>query len=327
MLGQPDPTLTSYTQDSSILYLYEALFLRAKLELSDKYIFAINGRRDGSSRFGPGHQYGNFGSVSAGWLFQKEKFFSKMDWLSYGKLRGSYGVAGNDQIGDYQYAQSWITGTGGVLAYGGFQGLYPATTDNPRLGWELVHKLEGAMELGAWQDRVLFSAAWYRNWSGNQLMYSALPSQTGFPRVFVNLPVEVVNTGWEFVLSTHQNFSSGLHWNSSFSLTIPRNRLASFPGLASSAYSGSLSIGRSVTSINTYQYFGVDRSLGIYEVRDVNKDGVIDIKDKVFGGNTDVKAYAGWNNEFSYKGWQFTLFLEARRQDGFDPLIQLYDQG
>jgi TonB-dependent starch-binding outer membrane protein SusC len=323
-LGTPDPTLPAYTQDSSVLYLYEAMTLRAKLELADKYIFTVNGRRDGSSRFGPSHQFGNFWSVGAAWLFQKEKFFPDLPFLSYGKLRGSYGVTGNDQIGDYQYAQSWNIST--TAPYGGVQGVYPATPGNNLLAWELVHKLEGALELGAWQDRLFFSAAWYRDWSGNQLLYKLLPLQTGYQAVTANLPAVVENKGWELVFRSQQKLSRYSSWNSSFSLTIPTNRLVSFPGLAGSGYASQLATGKSLSTINAFQYEGVDRDSGIYRFRDVNHDGHIDGNDRVFGGNSDLRVYGGWNNEINYKGWQVTIFVEARKQNGYDALVQLFKQ-
>lgn len=313
-----------YTQDSSVLYLYEALFARAKLNLADKYIFSISGRRDGSSRFGPGREFGNFGSVGTAWLFQKEDFFRKIPFLSFGKLRASYGITGNDQIGDYQYAQSWNRSA--TLPYGGVQGVYPVTPDNPKFSWELMRKLETALELGAWQDRVFFSAAWYRDRSGNQLVYSLLPLQTGFQGVTSNLPVVVENTGWEFVLHTQQKLSPVMGWSSAFSLTLPRNRLLSFPGLVNSVYGNNLVVGRSINTIRAYQYTGVDPQSGLFRFRDLNGDGQLDDRDKAPGGNTDLKAYAGWNNEFSYKGWQLSVFVEARQQNGYDALLQLYRQ-
>jgi TonB-linked SusC/RagA family outer membrane protein len=322
-LSMPDKAPIQSSQDSSVLYLYEAMFLRAKLDLADKYLFSLSARRDGSSRFGPGHQYGNFGSVGAAWIFSKERSFPANTVLSFGKLRGSYGITGNDQIGDYEYAQSWSTSP--TAPYGGIQGVYPATPGNALLGWESVHKLEGALELGAWQDRVFFSAAWYRDWTGNQLLYNLLPSQTGYVGVTANLPVVVENKGWEFLLRSQQQVGK-LSWNSSLSLTIPSNRLLSFPGLASSGYAGKLAVGKSVNVLRGYQYTGVDRDSGIYRFRDVNGDGQIDNNDLVFGGNTDLRAYAGWNNEIGYKGWQLTVFIEARSQQGRDALVQLFNQ-
>src|SRR5690606_1584689 len=81
-----------------------ALFGRVTYNLSDKYIVNLSGRRDGSSRFGPDSRISNFGALGVAWIFSSEPFMvNNISWLSYGKLRSSYGVTGNDQIGDYKY--------------------------------------------------------------------------------------------------------------------------------------------------------------------------------------------------------------------------------
>ena len=257
-------------------------------------------------------------------MFQKENFFRRMPFVSYGKLRGSYGVTGNDQIGDLQYAGSW--GLTNTLPYGGLQGVVPVSPANPNLGWEVIHKLEGTLELGAWHDLLFFSATWYRDWSGNQLLNDRLSAPAGFPTAVVNLPVVVRNTGWEFMLRAQQILPGRLGWSSALSLTIPRNKLVSFPGLSGSAYAGTLVPGKSLSTIRAYQYTGVDRDSGIYRFRDVNGDGYLDEKDQVPGGNTDLQAYAGWENEISYKNWQLSVFAEGRKQNGYDPLVILFRQ-
>src|SRR5690606_33209242 len=92
-------------------YNYQAFFGRVNLKLKDKYILNLTGRRDGSSRFGPSRQYGNFGAIGAAWIFSEEFFLKSNAFLSYGKLRGSYGTTGSDNIGDYQFLKTYnVTG-------------------------------------------------------------------------------------------------------------------------------------------------------------------------------------------------------------------------
>src|SRR5262249_45212708 len=89
-------------------YHYVAFFGRVGYNWEDKYLLNITARRDGSSRFGPGRQFGNFGAIGAGWIFSKEKFAEhSLPFLSFGKLRASYGSTGNDQIGDYQFLSTY----------------------------------------------------------------------------------------------------------------------------------------------------------------------------------------------------------------------------
>src|SRR5699024_1404147 len=94
--------------DDSIEYRYAALFGRVGYSFVDKYHLNLTGRRDGSSRFGGKNRFGNFGAIGGAWEFYKEDYIvSNWNWLSYGKLRGSYGTSGSDNIGDYQYRNTY----------------------------------------------------------------------------------------------------------------------------------------------------------------------------------------------------------------------------
>ncbi|HSC39178.1 MAG TPA: SusC/RagA family TonB-linked outer membrane protein, partial [Chitinophagaceae bacterium] len=226
---------------TSTQYKYISGFGRMNFRWMDKYIVNSTFRRDGSSRFGPGRQFGNFWSVSGGWIFSEEKIVKALSpVLSFGKLRASYGVAGNDQIQDYRYLETY---TSNQTPYNGNLGLYSNNIANPNYGWETNKKLELGADLGFLKDRVLLSAAWYRSRSSNQLVQTALPTQSGFSYYQANLPALVQNTSWEFELSTtninHKNF----RWQTGFNLTIPSNKLLSFPNLATSAYASYYVIG------------------------------------------------------------------------------------
>ncbi len=97
--------VSASSQTNEVAYRYEAVFGRLNYNLLNRYLFTVSGRRDGSSRFGPGNQFGNFWAVSSAWIFSDESVVRGLDWLSWGKLRGSIGRTGNDQIGDNQFAQ------------------------------------------------------------------------------------------------------------------------------------------------------------------------------------------------------------------------------
>src|SRR5690606_27400325 len=142
-------------------YRYNAVFGRVNYGYNEKYFLNLTGRRDGSSRFGPGKQFANFGAIGAAWLFSRESFFEEnLSWLSFGKLRGSYGTTGSDLIGDYKYLNTYgLTGVG----YAGIVGLEPNQLFNPDFSWETNKKVEGAIELGFLKDRLQLSIAHYRN--------------------------------------------------------------------------------------------------------------------------------------------------------------------
>ncbi|MBO9574023.1 MAG: TonB-dependent receptor, partial [Chitinophagaceae bacterium] len=213
--------LTANPGSSYSSYKYAALFGRISYNYRNKYILNLNARRDGSSRFGPGKQYGNFGSVGGAYLFSETKFFKKkFPGLSYGKLRASYGTTGSDNIGDYQYQANWgLTD----VAYQGTRALRAMNLYNPNYSWAVTRKAEAGLELGFVKDRFLFYTGYYKNTSGNQLVSYVLPGQTGFSSVIKNFEATVENKGWEFQLNTTNIKTSAFCWTTSANLTIPQN--------------------------------------------------------------------------------------------------------
>lgn len=308
---------SSYNQ-----YRYNAVFGRIGYSWMDKYILNLTGRRDGSSRFGPGRQFANFGAAGAAWIFTKE------DWhlppfLSFGKLRASYGASGNDQIGNYQYLDTWSSPT---YPYNGMGGLYPTQLSNPDYGWEVNRKLEGALELGFLKDRILFTGSWFLNRSGNQLISYKLPSQTGFPTITENFPALVQNKGLEFLLNTKNIQARDFSWTTSVNITFHRNKLVKFPGLATSSYANTYIVGQSLNVIKGYHYLGVNDTTGVFQFLDVDKDGALTTADNFVLGSRDPKFYGGLQNSFTYKGWQLDLFVEFRKQVGQNYLYTIYSK-
>jgi len=169
LLGTPGPAATKSVTSNYFKYRYNAFFGRINYNYGNKYLVNISGRRDGSSRFGPGNQFGNFGAVGAGWIFSEEKFMKNFSFLNYGKIRTSMGVTGNDRIGNYQYVARWAT-TSSALPYQGVSGFYPINLANPDFAWERNRKWEAALEIGFLKDRLYVSAAYYMNRSDNQLI-------------------------------------------------------------------------------------------------------------------------------------------------------------
>src|SRR5690606_13130910 len=126
------------------------------------------------------------------WLLTEEL---NLLWLTQGKLRWSYGLTGNDQIGDYQYLQNYIIGD---YPYDGNIGLLPARLNNPNFKWEENVKKEVAMGLGFFEQRFSLSVAYYNNRSTNQLINYALPGTTGFPSILTMLEMLMEIPGWGF---------------------------------------------------------------------------------------------------------------------------------
>lgn len=301
-------------------YKYAAAFGRLNYTYKDKYIVNLTGRRDGSSRFGPNRKYANFGAIGVAWIFTEERLFQQiLPVLNFGKLRGSYGTTGNDQIGNYQYLDTYTTPSGTRTQYQGVTALDPERLFNPDYSWEENKKLEGALELGLFENSaMMLTVGYYRNVSSNQLVSYSLPRTTGFSGVLANLGATVENKGLEIELTTNNLSQSELQWTTSFNVTVPRNKLLEFPNLDSSSYANIYVIGRSIYAQKLYTYMGVNPATGLYMVRDYNEDGQIsqpaDNRNAVFIGQD---FYGGLNNSIQYKGWSLDVFFQYVRQTGF----------
>ncbi|MGN6568624.1 MAG: SusC/RagA family TonB-linked outer membrane protein, partial [Flavipsychrobacter sp.] len=298
-----------YRSDSNTDYRYNSVFGRINYNWDDKYILNITARRDGSSRFGPGKQFGNFGAVGAAWIFSEESFFkNKLSFLSFGKLRGSYGLTGNDQISDYQYLSTY--GSNGIP----YQGptLTPTKIANPDYSWETNRKLEAALELGFLKNsRILISIDYYNNRSGNQLINYAIAGQSGFTSYQANLPATVQNTGWEFTLRLTNIKTDNFSWTTTGNLTIQRNKLLSFPNLAGSSYAtANLVVGQPLALAWGYNYLGVNPQTGSGNFQDIDKSGNISYPgDYKNFGSTLPKYYGGIGNTLRYRHFQLDFFF------------------
>jgi len=302
---------SSYTS-----YKYASGFARINYTWMDRYLLTLTGRRDGSSRFGPDHRWGNFGSVGGGWIFTSEPWMKRAaPVLSYGKLRASYGTIGNDQIADYGYLSTYSTYW---YSYGGAS-IYPSRIANPNYGWETSRKIDAALETGFLKDRILLNVNWFTSRTGNQLISSPLAAQTGFNIFQANLPALLESTGWEFELKTTNIKQKDLVWTSTFNLTIPRNKLLSFPGLSRTAYAYTYIVGKPINNYNGYHFTGLTN--GVATVEDFNKDGKItpglqqtQNGDYYMIGTSSPKFYGGLSSSLQYRQFQLDVLFQFVKQ-------------
>tara|TARA_B100000378_G_scaffold275608_1_gene271975 strand:- start:16352 stop:19333 length:2982 start_codon:yes stop_codon:yes gene_type:complete len=291
-------------------YRYAAIFSRIGLNWDSKYYLNFTGRRDGSSRFGPNNRFANFGAVGTAWIFSEEKFIKKIfPFLSFGKLRGSYGTTGNDQIGDYGYLDAYEATIGPG-------GLYPTGLANPNYSWEVNKKLEGGLELGIIKDRIRLGTSYYRNRSSNQLVGYPLPHITGFTSVQANLPATVENRGLELEFNSLNIKTESIRWESSINLTIPENELISYPDIEQSSYANTYRVGSPLNISLLYDYTGLDPETGFYSIRDVNDDGSYDYQDRLIVRDQNREYYGGINNNLSFKNFSLQFLWEFVKQDG-----------
>jgi TonB-dependent starch-binding outer membrane protein SusC len=300
------------------MYRYDAIYGRIGYNYAGKYIINLTARRDGSSRFGPGRQFGNFGAAGVGWIFTKERFLENhFPGLSFGKLRASYGITGSDQITDYQYLSTY---TPSSTTYEGVSGLYPTALTNPYFAWEVVKKLEGGLDLGFLKDRILVSATYFRNRTGNQLVGEPLPSVTGFSTVEFNLPATVQNAGLELTVNSINIRSNAFKWTSAVNFTLPSNKLLAFPDINQySAYRNKYVIGKSIFITHVFHSIGVNPQTGLYSFVTKNANGSPTApRDQITTKPITQRYYGGFQNSFSYKGFQLDVFIQYVNQLGYN---------
>ncbi|KAB7530303.1 SusC/RagA family TonB-linked outer membrane protein [Flagellimonas olearia] len=303
--------------DRSEQYRYQAVFGRVNLNHKGKYILNLTGRRDGSSRFGPEKRFANFGAIGTAWIFSEEGFVAQwVPWLSYGKLRASYGTSGSDQIGDYQYLDTYSFGS---QQYQGMTALYPTRLFNPDFGWEENRKLDIALELGFFNDRLLLNGNYYRNRSSNQLVGIPLPATTGFGTLQGNLDATVENRGWELELHSINVRTKNFEWSTDFNLTLPKTRLIAFDDLEGSTYANQLVIGEPLNIAKVYGFDGVNSQTGLFEVIDHNGDGTITaIEDRQTVKSLDPEYYGGLDNHIVYKRFSLDFLFQFTKQLGYN---------
>ena len=296
-------------------YRYQAVFGRLNLEIKDRYIINLTGRRDGSSRFGPNKRFSNFAAVGAAWIFSEEAFIKKSTpVISFGKIRASFGSSGNDQIGNYQYLDTYSFSS---AQYQNTIGLFPTRLFNPDYSWESNDKLEFALGIGLFKDRLFVETNYYRNISSNQLVGIPLPATTGFNSINANLDATVKNTGWEFAINTVNVQNDNFKWATSFNLTIPKNELIEFPNLEGSSFANQLVIGKPINIRKVYQFNGVNPETGIYEFEDFDGDGAITSpNDRQSIVDLNPKYYGGINNTINYGKFRFDVLVQFSKQLG-----------
>ncbi|MFD0792055.1 SusC/RagA family TonB-linked outer membrane protein [Mucilaginibacter litoreus] len=328
--------------NTSAEYKYLGTFGRINYNWQDKYIVNLNGRHDGSSRFGPGNQFGNFASVGGAWIFSNEDFLKdKKSVLSYGKIRSSFGTTSNDGIGDYQFLELFSAISG--VNYQGLNVIGSSGAVNPNYHWESKQNLEIGFDLGFFKDRILLSASYFNAISGSQLLSKSTALTTGAGRVAINQNARIQNTGMEATISaeviSHHNFQWKITGNISF---LNKNKILAFPPKDDLSFPDRINNIYDVTDPNfnavgkpfagivaVYEFRGVNPQTGYYTF--AKKDGT-----STTGSNFDAfssykyaklidiapKYYGGFTNSFNYRGLSLSFFIQFSKQMGKNPIYQ-----
>src|SRR5690606_12856037 len=184
----------------------------------------------------------------------------------------SFGITGNDKIGDYGYLDSY-TATG---SYMGQSGLVPVRLFNPDFGWETNKKGEIGLDLGLFGNGISINASYYHNISSNQLTGKPLPPTTGFTNILNNLPAKVQNTGIELEINAQILNNKAFTWDAGLNLTIPNTKLVEFRYLENSTYESFYQVGKPLNIRKVFLSNGVDPNTGVYEFEDLDGNGILD---------------------------------------------------
>ncbi len=305
-----------------------SFFTYANYELNRKYLLSINVRRDGLSALSEGNKFGNFAGTSVGWNIHNENFFSNSSLssiLTSLRLRASYGLVGNSEIGDYPSIGAYTSTT-----YGGDPTLRYAQVANPDLRWETSKKLDVGMNIGLLKERIQIDVDFYRNNIDGLILRAPQSLSTGIPGAYINANVgEMYNTGVELGINSNIISNNKFRWDLGFNFATLKNEVTK---LVSDVYVPSIfgvhnmtREGYSVGSIFAVKTKGVNPDNGLMvfynsEGKEVQYnhigsprwtylDGtaapaIDNYRDGVIIGSSLPKWFGGFNSNFSYGNWE-----------------------
>jgi len=317
------------TEDVLVSY-----FSRVQYGYKNKYLLSASLRDDGSSRFGANTKYGIFPSASVGWRVIEENFMKKAPVFSDLKLRVSYGVNGNNAIGDYgSIAQlgtyGYVLGSTQALAVG----QAPSNLANPDLRWEKSQEWDGGVDFGFFANRLTGSFDYYNKYTSQLLMQVPVLETTGFDNLISNAGA-VRNIGEELEL-TSRNFIGKFQWSTTVNISHNANKVVKLSGnqqqiIIPNSFDVSdaiLRVGYPINSIyvvkqigiltqadinNHAATYGTGETVGDPKYQDVNGDGVITEADKQIVGHPNPNYIWGVTNTFHYKGFDLSVLVQGQ---------------
>lgn len=311
-------------------------FGRINYVLMDKYLFTVTGRADGSSKFGANNKWAFFPSFAAAWRVNQEKFMKNIDWISNLKIRGSWGVTGNQNIASYSSSEkmnTYVYPIGGVTSVG----IGAANMPNPDLKWETTAITDIGIDFGVFNNRLNFTADYYYKKTTDLLWNISVPLTTGFGSVLKNIG-SLQNKGLELSLSADV-LTGQFKWNTMINWSTNKNKVLDIPGYIPTqqgTISGHLKVngswlepGLPVGVWNLLKTDGVMRTDKewkeaprmadatfdqVGDMRFVDKDGDGKIsfgEDRMIVGDPNPDFIFGWTNNFSYKNFDLSIYING----------------
>lgn len=353
----PNPGLTNPTSGSvqsgsgyETGYGFLSYFGRAGYNYDNKYYATFSLRRDGSSRFGANYQYGWFPAGSVGWTISEESFLEGNSTLTYLKLRGSYGVTGNAEIGDFEYMGLWR-----AVNYYGSPGLEISKVENPDLRWERTAQLDIGLDFQLWGGRIAGGFDYYLKQTSDLILNQPINQTSGQSSITANVG-DLENKGVELFITTHNlPSSSQLKWITDFTFGRNVNVVTNTDNnqLAGENYGNNIvAEGYPIGTWELVEWAGIakeDETVTVTDWIDFNDQDLgtttktVDImagdelfynhwgevsseydfdRDSKYLGNPYPKFFGGLNNSLEWQGFDLSVFftfsvgMQVYRDDG-----------
>lgn len=310
-----------------------SLLSRAQYDYAGKYIVSASIRADASSRFGANNKWGYFPSISGAWRLSQEDFMIETDWVDEFKLRASYGITGNFQIGNYRQMAA-ITRDNYILGNPGHiqTGLRPSQLENPDLSWEKTAMFNTGLDVDLFNRQLGFVLDYYNSTTSDLLLEVPIPYSTGFGSALQNVG-EVNNWGVEAAVRIAPDLGN-FNWTGNFNISLNRNEVKALgpenTDIITTAGTGHAffitRVGHEIGSyylliqdgifsnqeqLNQYPHFP-NTQVGDFRFVDVNQDGILDVnEDRTIVGNYAPDFTYGFSNSFSYKGFDLNIAFQG----------------
>lgn len=327
-LNAAEGTIGSTTETKNALLSY---FGRVQYGYSDKYLMSASIRRDGSSRFGENNRFGWFPSLSVGWRISSENFMKNISQINDFKLRGSWGISGNYNVGDYS-SIPLLDATNYTFNNSLSSGQAPIGVVNPNLSWETSKTIDVGFDISLFNNRISSSFDYYNKTNDDLLLNVPVLRVTGFPSLLQNAG-KVRNTGWDLEIKS-RNLTGNFQWTTSVNVGHNANKVLALAGGQTQIFIPSsfdishsiLKVGEPMYSINVVKQIGIlssediannaprygNEQEGDPKYFDANGDGKIDADDRTIVGHPTPDYTWGVTNSFKFKGFDMSILVQGQ---------------
>ena len=334
--GVLDPAVSGGASEEA----YQSFFGRINYNYDGKYLAEFNLRRDGSGKFGPGNRYGNFPSASVGWRISKEEFFNNVSFINNLKLRYSWGISGNDRIGNYIYEQSYNPNLDYVLGDNAtVVGVAITGLANPTIKWEETTQYDIGLDVSMFKNQLEVTADYF-NRKSDDILYKnfPIPSSIGITNLAAQNSASMVNEGLELAINYRGNvgkvkYAVGVNFTKFLNNEVTGLGVGGEETIGSStiirigepfkAYYGYKAIGVFQDwneVVNSPEQFGnTQTGPGDLKYADINNDGVINADDRTVIGNPHPDLLVNFNGSLEFNGLDFNFMFQG--VNGVDRLL------